>query len=114
MPYNTGVMFTRRTAFWTKAFELLLGMPEQSHDWWGDQLSVKRAADTGLFRVLELPCDPYNYTPNDEQEAIEERYAVHYKGRRKDWMRRRATAPAAPGAGGGILANLLKSIFGRR
>ena len=116
MPYNTGVMFSRQPRFWSEALKYCRQLAESHHDWYGDQLSVKHLADTGTFDVLELPCDQYNYSPRTEDEDVGGRYAVHYKGLRKEWMRRRfgrrETPPAARKRG--LLAQLLLDIFRRR
>lgn len=116
MPYNTGVMFSRQTRFWAEALEYCRRLPDDRHDWYGDQLSVKHVADTGSFKVLELPCDEYNYSPRTEDENIEARYAVHYKGARKEWMVRRFGRRDARGASRkrGLLAQLLLDIFRAR
>jgi hypothetical protein len=112
MPYNTGVMFSREPRFWKAALECCRGLHEKQHDWWGDQLSVKAVADSGRFNVLELPCDVYNYSPRTEDEGLEERHAVHYKGARKVWMKRRfgQSAPRRRG----LLARVLADIFQKR
>jgi hypothetical protein len=109
MPYNTGVMFSREPRFWQAALETCRGLPEKQHDWWGDQLSVKAVADSRQFNVLELPCDVYNYSPRTEDEALEGRHAVHYKGARKVWMKRRFGK--SPPRGRGLLARVLLDIF---
>jgi len=69
MPYNTGVMFSSNKQFWKDAYKALLRMPESAHKWWGDQLSVRLAADSGKFSVLELDCDTYNYTPKNVNDT---------------------------------------------
>jgi hypothetical protein len=116
MPYNTGVMFSRQPRFWAEALAYCQQLAENHHDWYGDQLSVKHLADTGSFNVLELPCDQYNYSPRTEDEDVVERYAVHYKGLRKEWMTRRFGRRASPPAARkrGLLAQLLLDIFRRR
>lgn len=85
MPYNTGVMFSRNRQFWKDAYKALLKMPESAHKWWGDQLSVRLAAESNRYSVLELNCDEYNYSPNSENEN-KDVYVLHFKGKRKDWM----------------------------
>jgi len=85
MPYNTGVMFSKNHLFWENAYKALLGMPESAHKWWGDQLSVRLAAESGRYTVLELDCNTYNYTPKDADERADV-YVLHFKGPRKDWM----------------------------
>lgn len=86
MPYNTGVMFTRKQAFWRECAELCHQMPEDLQRWWGDQLAVKSVADARRYKVIELPCERFNYTPRTQDEDVSDKFAVHYKGQRKDWM----------------------------
>ena len=117
MPYNMGVAFSRQPRFWADALEYCRQLEASDyHDWYGDQLSVKHIADTGSFDVLELPCDQYNYSPRTEDENVEERYAVHYKGLRKEWMMRRFGRREAPRPARkhGLLVQLLLDIFRRR
>jgi lipopolysaccharide biosynthesis glycosyltransferase len=85
MPYNTGVMFSRNPQFWKEAYRLLLKMPESAHKWWGDQLSVRLVADSKKYKMLELPCDTYNYSPknlDDHKQCL----VLHFKGARKEWI----------------------------
>lgn len=84
MPYNTGVMFSRCQAFWQRCHALCREFPEEVQRWYGDQYAVRFAAPE--FSVLELPVDPYNYSPGTPDEDVSQRYIVHYKGARKDWM----------------------------
>jgi len=85
MPYNTGVMFSKNQQFWQDAYQLLLDMPEEAHRWWGDQLSVYAAANTGKYQVTELDCDTYNYSPNSADDD-KDCHVLHFKGKRKEWM----------------------------
>lgn len=84
MPYNTGVMFSRSQPFWQRCHELCSGFPPEVQRWYGDQYAVRFAAPE--FRVLELGVDPYNYSPASPDEDVSQRYLVHYKGARKEWM----------------------------
>jgi len=91
MPYNTGVMFSRNGAFWADCAEVCRMMPEAQKRWYGDQLSVRYVAQRGGYRVLELPCDVWNYTPHVDGEDLADKIAVHYKGNRKEWMVKHGT-----------------------
>ena len=116
MPYNTGVMFTRQPRFWAEARDYCRGLAEEQQNWYGDQLSVKHVADGKAYRVVELPCDVYNYSPRTEDEDVSQRHAVHYKGMRKEWMVRRhgQREPQPAARRRGLLAQLLIDIFRRR
>lgn len=87
MPYNTGVMFSRKQAFWQDCYDMTLEMSAECQTWFGDQLAVRMVADEGKYQVLELPCEVWNWSPKTSTESVEGRKAVHYKGeRRKPWM----------------------------
>jgi hypothetical protein len=94
MPYNTGVVFSRTARFWTVARESLERLEPRYHRWFGDQVAVRMAVETGAFRVLDLH-PAFNYTPSSEDDDISRAYVVHYKGVRKDWMRARHAGSAA-------------------
>jgi hypothetical protein len=86
MPYNTGVMFSREPKFWTQCLELSRKMSNDLRHWFGDQLAVKAVAESEKFKVKELMCDEYNYSPKHADEPLEGKYIIHYKGSRKDMM----------------------------
>jgi len=92
MPYNTGVMFSRPSGwdFWHNAWNYCETLPDNARRWWGDQFSIKAVAEIAPLRIRELPCDLYNYSPALETEDVNGRFVVHYKGKRKPWMMRRA------------------------
>lgn len=110
MPYNTGVMVCRSARFWEQCAKVCWKLPSQLHRWYGDQYAVRIVADQGEFDVLELPVDPWNYSPEYMAEDVASKFVVHYKGKRKEWMRgrrneiagSRQTTPLANGAGPGI------------
>lgn len=87
MPYNTGVMFSRSRNFWRDAYEQCLTLDPQFWEWWGDQISVFLAARDGGYKLLELDCNEYNYSPKSQDEDVSGKAIVHYKGaNRKEWM----------------------------
>lgn len=88
MPYNTGVMFSKPSGwpFWNQTYECSLSFPKEDKEWWGDQVAIKKAADVTTLKIIELPCDLYNYTPRKHDENLSEKFVVHYKGARKEWM----------------------------
>lgn len=87
MPYNTGVMFSRGTAFWRRVCELMTPLPIDDRNWFGEQIVIGKLAKSGEFKVKEIPGADYNYTPKKQDEDVFTRYIVHYKGNRKDWMK---------------------------
>jgi hypothetical protein len=81
--YNAGVMFSRCPAFWRAAYDWLVAHPDQ-WDWWGDQSAICEIAPQ--FKVLNLPCERYNWTP-PERGHRSDALVWHYKGKkRKEWM----------------------------
>lgn len=88
MPYNTGVMFSRKQQFWRYCHEWLKPWGAPAKKWYGDQMAV--AAIAPAWNVLNLHCDNFNYSPESEDEDVSRRLVVHYKGgRRKPWMLRK-------------------------
>lgn len=86
MPYNTGVMFSRNPKFWTAVLERMKSMSMESRNWFGDQIAVKKVAESRRFKVLELPCNQYNFSPTKKEEDVSDKIMVHYKGNRKAMM----------------------------
>lgn len=84
MPYNIGVMFCREPAFWKVCLDVCESLPLKRQEWWGDQLAVKAASEK--FDLLELDCDPWNYTPQVPSDLGDQAMVLHYKGPRKLWM----------------------------
>jgi len=84
MPYNAGVVFCRVPEFWQDCLEQVKAMSQLHRDWYGDQIALKDAATR--FDVQELPCDPWNYSPESCFEDVSDKKIVHYKGPRKEWM----------------------------
>lgn len=81
MPYNCGVMFSRSPFFWQEC----IGLCEANEydGWFADQISVAKVAPH--FNTLKLHCDNFNYTPK-HGEDVSRRYALHFKGQRKEMM----------------------------
>jgi hypothetical protein len=86
MPYNTGVIFSRGNAFWSRVCVEMRGMSRSDREWFGDQVAVGRVVKSKIFNVHVLDGHLYNYTPVQRSEDVSERLAVHYKGKRKAWM----------------------------
>jgi hypothetical protein len=86
MPYNTGVMFSRSQAFWQESYEWLMTQSAERQRWYGDQLAVAEVAERGAYKVLDLPCDDYNWSPNSRSDTSNAKF-WHYKGAiRKKWI----------------------------
>lgn len=89
MPYNTGVMWCRNPEFWRDAYKVCAKLPDKLQNWYGDQVAVRLVAESGRYRMGEVNVDPWNYSPEYADEDVSHKAVVHYKGRRKDWMRKR-------------------------
>lgn len=87
-PYNCGVMFSRSPKFWKDCSQFLTDdVPVEYSSWMGEQLSMNVVAESGNYRVHDLPCDLYNFSPAYPDATWEPAYIWHYKGpRRKAWM----------------------------
>ena len=91
MPYNIGVVFSRKPDFW-KMVEIYLArftLPYQN--WEGDQRVVcELAKPKYCFNVKILPGAIYNYPPKREDDP-QDASIMHYKGNRKKWLLKEAT-----------------------
>jgi len=92
MPFNTGVVFSRRAEFWQEVLRVWREYPEPSRDWMSEQRAVAEVVKTGRFRVTVLPGMVYNYPPS-AADAKADAAIWHYKGpHRKVWLSTHATA----------------------
>ncbi len=91
-PYNSGVMFSRCTAFW----KALLARQEAHQHYClpgGDQEALAREARSGKWNLLELSCNEWNNSGMTREHALKYKPSaprakvLHYKGRRRDWMK---------------------------
>lgn len=116
IPYNGGVLGARVTPASIEAFIWLRArmaqMTAKNQEWNGDQLaladllgaysgsswnSVIRWAlmDCGTtLKVRALPCEKYNYSPNEAGEDVKDKVIVHLKGNRKDLIEHYAKVAA--------------------
>lgn len=85
MPFNTGVVFSRKPAFWELALAEWRAAGEK--DWMSEQRAVYKAVRSGKFKVKILPGMKYNYPPKDESDPCKGVAIAHYKGARKKWMK---------------------------
>lgn len=88
MPYNSGVIFSTANDFWARCLELCRSLPTELQIWFGDQIAIKAVADSGDYMVADLSCDEFNYSPVSAEDRPENAHILHFKGKRKEWMRR--------------------------
>lgn len=87
MPYNSGVIFSTANDYWAKCLEVCRNLPTDLQIWFGDQIAIKAVADSGDYVVADLSCDEFNYSPVSAEDRPENAHILHFKGRRKEWMR---------------------------
>lgn len=107
-PWNYGVLGARVAVDTIDAFHWLrariLHMSRENQDWYGNQLALADLlgaardepfearvrwthADSGVpIRVMPLPCDTWNYSPDGPGEDVSKKGVLHFKGERKDLM----------------------------
>lgn len=96
MPFLFGVVAYRTRAFWAEVRDRVLAMPAiEDRNWWGSQVAVfemwmEHQHGRETWRMNSVPCDAYNYTPKNPADAPADKWALHYKGKkRKNWMKTR-------------------------
>jgi hypothetical protein len=83
MPYNTGVVFSRRQPFW----QAVLARTEAlavAEPFFGFQIAINDTIAMGEFRVRILPAT-YNYPPRHRGDGVGAAI-LHFKGPRKRWL----------------------------
>lgn len=93
MPVNEGVIFARPTeetrGFFLTYFHVFHAlyhlMPEEKCTWWGGQTALNMLAGPAQDRITLLPCDTYNYSPDEPQPraVLDSKAVLHLKGPRK-------------------------------
>jgi hypothetical protein len=93
MPFLLGVVASTNPAVWIELRDRVLAMPDKENQgWWGSQVAVydlwmDEQNGRGKWKVSVVDCDPHNYVPKDANDAPEDKWVLHYKGRkRKPWM----------------------------
>lgn len=114
MPYNYGVIIAKPGI---RAFEALIwlrerirGMHSTHQCWYGNQLAAAELAgprpktDCGgqlderripwkitahgkALQIGKLPCERFNYTPQTAVENIDDKYVLHFKGKKRALMK---------------------------
>lgn len=80
VPYNFGVMFSRKGAFWAALRDRFAILPTENA-WSNEQIVLRDEARSGKWKVLELPCEEWNASENFGNAKVR-----HYKGGRKELM----------------------------
>jgi hypothetical protein len=80
VPYNFGVMFSRKRAFWSALRDRFAAMPPDKA-WMNEQIALRDEAQSGNWDVRELPCSEWNASEDFGNAKVR-----HYKGGRKELM----------------------------
>lgn len=86
MPFNTGVMFSRRPSFFAEAYGRLRELTPDLQQWMGDQEVIcdMVQGEDCRYQVKRLKGSRFNFppyiAPKAEVETQAEAYIVHYKG----------------------------------
>lgn len=100
MPYNYGVVMCKRSfdtiAAWLWMCDHITHQTPKNQNWYGNQVALRELVggigreytDHGYFKLRTkfLPCEQYNWTPEDVDEDITDKYVIHCKGNRKDLL----------------------------
>jgi hypothetical protein len=109
MPFNGGVLFLNNVrpdavrSFFKAVFDIYNARHLHRSKWFGDQTAIAEFVGLGVeqvaaapqvtkegVRVLFLPCETYNYSPENEMSAIRtplgDKAILHFKGARKALM----------------------------
>jgi hypothetical protein len=93
-PFIFGVVAYKTAAIWKEFEERVLKMQPKERMWYGSQIAacdmwMEENNGRGKWTIVPIPRDTYNYTPKDADDVNPEAWALHYKGKRKAWMRER-------------------------
>jgi len=86
MPYNGGVIFVRSRSFMVDCLIRMAAMEPKRQDWYGDQIALRDAAESGLYEVKELRDEAWNFCPDSMGHEIPNVRIYHFKGNRKALM----------------------------
>lgn len=108
MPYNYGVILARPSVltrmFFRELHARVKKMNPELQDWYANQVALAESLgrrdllqalredntviQIGALRCLLFTCDLYNFTPEQESDITPEKFALHFKGNRKELMKR--------------------------
>lgn len=86
MPYNGGVVFVQSQEFMQDCYDRMTKMEPKRQDWYGDQIALRDAAESGKYKVKELRDETWNFCPDSENHDIPKVRIYHFKGLRKQFM----------------------------
>jgi hypothetical protein len=93
MPFLLGVAASRKPELWKEVADRVRKMTDKKDlGWWGGQMALfdmymEEQGGRGKWNFSVVDCDPFNYTPKTPMDTGPDKWALHYKGRkRKPWM----------------------------
>jgi lipopolysaccharide biosynthesis glycosyltransferase len=110
MPINGGIIYVCKKNpavvinFFERLYLLYMEKYQEKSQWWGDQYALadiigykeNRKFDAGIIdidniKVLLLPCEIYNFSPNNYESNLDvyelkDKKILHFKGQRKPYM----------------------------
>lgn len=93
MPFLFGVVASKSPEFWIEVRNRVMKMPEEADRmWWGSQVAtfdmyLEEQAGRGKWDISLVSCDKFNYPPKSPDDMPTDKWALHYKGKkRKHWM----------------------------
>lgn len=97
MPFNTGVVFSRRPSFWADCYLRLRDFDQDQQRFMGEQQVIcALSGETDRYHVVHLKGSLYNFPPEvpgitpSQQEQMSAAHILHFKGRaRKALMLKR-------------------------
>ena len=89
MIYNGGVFWINNNDFIRDCTTLIETYPPEWQDWTGGQRAMAEIGRTGNYRIKELPCSTWNFSPGSSEVDMNQDVRIyHYKGeRRKQYMK---------------------------
>jgi hypothetical protein len=84
MIYNGGVFSVQRRGFIEDCLAQIEQMPPEWQNWTGGQRAMVAARER--WRLKELPCSTWNFSPQQLSEVRSHMRVLHFKGKRKSMM----------------------------
>ena len=84
MPFNAGIYFCKEKHVLEFMLNSFKTMPKEYFAWYGDQIALNLMSKSKKFNIKIFDNDKYNFTPGSIDDNIEDKYFLHFKGRRRD------------------------------
>lgn len=91
-PFLFGCVAYQNRAIWAEIAKRVRAMGDDDKHWWGSQvvafdLWMEQEHGSTAWKIVSVPCATYNYVPKNADDVPDEAWVIHYKGKRKLWMR---------------------------